>query len=67
MFKHHRYAKFIILKAVYFRFRFILSYQDIEELIKIRAIMVDHSTIQRRVFDYGSMIEVFMHKKNRVY
>jgi putative transposase len=67
MFKHHRYTKFIFLQAVYFKFRFILSYQDIEELIKIRGIMVDHSTIQRWVFKYASMIEVSMHKrKNRV-
>jgi putative transposase len=50
MFKHHRYPKFIILQAVYFKFRFTLSYRDIEELMKIRGVKVDHSTIQRWVF-----------------
>ena len=47
MFKHHRYPKFIILQAVYFKFRFTLSYRDIEELMKIRGVKVDHSTIQK--------------------
>ena len=67
MFKHHRYPKFIILQAVYFKFRFTLSYRDIEELMKIRGVKVDHSTIQRWVFKYAPMIEASMHKrKNRV-
>ena len=67
MFKHHRYPKFIILQAVYFKFRFTLSYRDIEELMKIRGVMVDHSTIQRWVFKYAPMIEASIHKrKNRV-
>ena len=67
MFKHHRYPKFIILQAVYFKFRFTLSYRDIEELMKIRGVKVDHSTIQRWVFKYAPMIEAFIHKrKNRV-
>ena len=43
MFKHHRYPKFIILQAVYFKFRFTLSYRDIEELMKIRGVKVDYS------------------------
>jgi putative transposase len=67
MFKHHRYPKFIILQAVYFKFRFTLSYRDIEELMKIRGVKVDHSTIQRWMFKYAPMIEASMHKrKNRV-
>ena len=43
MFKHHRYPKFIILQAVYFKFRITFSYRDIEELMKIRGVKVDHS------------------------
>ncbi|MDG1396203.1 MAG: IS6 family transposase, partial [Flavobacteriales bacterium] len=62
MFKHHRYPKFIILQAVYFKFRFTLSYRDIEELMKIRGVKVDHSTIQRWVFKYAPLIEESMHK-----
>ena len=56
MFKHHRYPKFIILQAVYFKFRFTLSYRDIEELMKIRGVKVDHSTIQRWVYKYALLM-----------
>ena len=47
MFKHHRYPKALILQAVYFKLRFTLSYRDVEELLSIRGVKVDHSTIQR--------------------
>ncbi len=43
MFKHHRYPKAIILQAVYFKLRFTLSYRDVEELLSIRGVRVDHS------------------------
>ena len=65
MFKHHRYPKFIILQAVYFKFRFTLSYRDIEELMKIRGVKVDHSTIQRWVYKYALLIEASMHKRKK--
>ena len=53
MFKHHRSPKFIILQAVYFKLSFTLSYRDIEELMKIRGVKVDHSTIQPWVYKYA--------------
>jgi putative transposase len=37
-------------EAVYFKLRFTLSYRDVEELMSIRGIKVDHSTIQRWVY-----------------
>ena len=43
MFMHHRYHKFIILQAVNFKFRFTLSYRDIEELMNIIDVKVDYS------------------------
>ena len=49
MYKHHRYPRAIILQAVYFKLRFTLSYRDVEELLEIRGVKVDHSTIQRWV------------------
>jgi len=58
MLKHHRLPKFIILEAAYFTFRFTLTYRDIEELMKIRGIKVDHSTIQRWAFKYEHINEV---------
>jgi putative transposase len=57
MFKDHRYLMAIILQAVYFKSRFTLSYRDVEELLFIRGIKVDHSTIQRWVFKFTPEIE----------
>jgi putative transposase len=65
MFKHHRYPKAIILQAVYFKLRFTLSYRDIEELLQIRGVKVDHSTIQRWVFKFSPIIEKNMHKRKQ--
>ena len=65
MFKHHRYPKVIILQAVYFKLRFTLSYRDVEELLLIRGIKVDHSTIQRWVYKFTPVIEVNMHRRKR--
>lgn len=65
--KGHCYPKAIILQAVYFKLRFTLSYRDIEELMKIRGIAVDHATIQRWVFKSTPMVESQMKKaKSRV-
>jgi putative transposase len=63
MFKHHRYPKAIILQAVYFKLRFTLSYRDIEELLQMRGVEVDHSTIQRWVFKFSPEIEKKMHRR----
>ena len=65
MFKHHRYPKAIILQAVYFKLRFTLSYRDVEELLKIRGVKVDHSNIQRWVFKFSSLVEANMHKRKK--
>ncbi len=63
MFKRHRYPKVIILQAVYFKLRFTLSYRDVEELMQIRGVKVDHSTIQRQVFKFSKDIEKNMRKR----
>jgi putative transposase len=47
--KAHCYPRSIILQAVYFKLRFTLSYRDVEEIMKIRGLIVDHATIQRLV------------------
>ena len=56
MFKGHSFPKSIILQAVYFKFRFGLSYRDIEELMAIRGVKVDHATIQRWVFKFTPLL-----------
>ena len=65
MFKHHRYPKAIILQAVYFKLRFTLSYRDVEELLSIRGVKVDHYTIQRWIYKLTPMIEANMHRRKR--
>ena len=57
MFKGHCFPKAIILQAVYFKLRFGLSYRDVEELLSIRGVKVDHATIQRWVFKFTPLVE----------
>jgi putative transposase len=57
MFKHHCFPKEIILQAVYFKLRFSLSYLDVEEILQIRGVSVDHATIQRWVFKFTPIME----------
>ena len=63
MFKGHCFPKVIILQAVYYKLRFSLSYRDIEELLKIRGISVDHATIQRWVFKFTPLIDQNFRKR----
>jgi len=65
MFKRHRYPKAIILQAVYFKLMFTLSYLDIEEILRIRGVQVDHSTIQRWVYKFSPLLEANMHKRKK--
>ena len=65
MFKRHRYPKSIILQAVYFKIRFTLSYRDVEEILRIRGVIVDHSTIYRWVYKFSPMIESNMHRRKK--
>ena len=59
----HSYPKSIILQAVYFKLRFTLSYRDVEEIMKMRGVHVDHATIQRWVFKFTPLLESEMKKR----
>ena len=61
--KGHCYPKSIILQAVYFKLRFTLSYRNVEEIMKMRGVHVDHATIHRWVFKFASFIESEMKKR----
>jgi putative transposase len=37
------FPKSIIVQAVYFKLRFSLSYRDVEEIMRIRGVEVDHA------------------------
>jgi transposase-like protein len=57
MFKHHCFPNAVIPQAVYFKLRFTLSYRDVEELMQIRGVDVDHATIQGWVFKFNPPLE----------
>lgn len=61
--KGHCYPKSIILQTVRFKLRFVLSYRDVHEIVKILGIQVDHTSIQRWVFKFTPLIELQMKKK----
>ncbi|SNR95763.1 Transposase (or an inactivated derivative) [Flavobacterium sp. ov086] len=61
--KGYCYPKSIILQAVYFKLRFTLSYRDVEEIMKIRGVIVDHATIQRWVYKFAPLLETEMKKR----
>jgi len=62
----HCFPKWIIIQAVYFKVRFSLSYRDVEEIMKIRGVEVDHATIQRWVFKLMPEIDIQMRKRKKV-
>jgi len=43
--KGHCYPKSIILYSVYSKLRLNLSYRDVEEIIRVRGVIVDYATI----------------------
>lgn len=65
MFKDHCFPKLIILQAVYFKLRFSLSYRDVEELLEIRRVKVDHATIQRWVFKFTPFLQKEFKKRKK--
>src|SRR3954470_15950958 len=66
MFKGDSFPKVVILQAVYFKLRFSLSYRDLEELLSIRGVSVDHATIQRWVYKFTPLIEAGLKKRRRM-
>ena len=65
MFKGHCFPKAIIIESIYFKLRFSLSYRDVEELLQIRGVEVDHATIQRWVFKFSPLLEQQFRKRKK--
>ncbi|NCQ66116.1 MAG: IS6 family transposase [Alphaproteobacteria bacterium] len=55
----------IIVLFVYMKFRFTLSYRDLEEMTVMRGAFIDHSTLQRRVKGFAKLIEQRVRKRKR--
>jgi putative transposase len=56
-FKGYNYSAEIIMLCLYFKFRYSLSYRDVEELSGLRGLSIDHSTVQRWVESFTSLLD----------
>jgi putative transposase len=65
MFKGYCFPKEMILQAVNFKLRFSLSYRDVEELLSIRGVCVDHAIVQRWVYKFTPLFESKFRKKKK--
>jgi putative transposase len=62
----NKYSKAIILQVGFFlKLRFSLSCQDVEELLSIRGVKVDHATNQRWLFKFTSLVEQQFRKRTK--
>ncbi|MEM0949710.1 MAG: hypothetical protein AAGK37_20090 [Pseudomonadota bacterium] len=52
-FKHHRFPREIVLSAVRWYLRYLLSYQDVVDLLAERGVTIDRSTVYRWVQKFG--------------
>ena len=64
-FKGYCSAPNIIMLFIYMKFRFTLSYRDLEEMTVMRGAFIDHSTLQRRVKGFAKLIEQRVRKRKR--
>lgn len=65
-FKGSHYPKDVILYAVFFYVRHVVSYRDLEEIMAERGVAVDHATLNRWVVKYSPLIdwEAYLRKIN---
>ena len=67
-FKNFCYSPQIIMLCLYMKFRFSLSYREIEELCQLRGLDIDHSTLQRWVERFASLLDTrFRQRKKKVH
>jgi len=55
----------VIMLFVYMKFRFSLSYRDLEEMSSIRGALIDHSTLQRWVTKFSFLIDKLVRKRKK--
>ncbi|MGC3748951.1 IS6 family transposase [Enterococcus faecalis] len=64
-FKGKQFQKDVIILAVGYYLRFNLSYREVQEILRDRGIEVCHTTIQRWVKEYGSLLYQEWKKHNK--
>ena len=62
-FKGAQYPKSMILYAVYFYVRFLVSYRDLKEIMAERGVDLDHATLDRWVEKYACAIAEEVHRR----
>ena len=67
---HHKFKGYCsspeaIMMFVYMKCRFSLSYRDLEEMMIMREAFVDHSTLQRWVKQFVSLMEKRVRKRKK--
>jgi putative transposase len=53
LYHRHRFPPEIICHAVYWYYRFTVSYRDVEEMLARRGIVVSYETIRRWCLTFG--------------
>ena len=56
-FKGRQFQAWLIIQAVSWYLRYLLSYRDLEEMLLERGFAIDHSSIKRRVLAEAPLIE----------
>ena len=64
-FKGAHFPKEIILYAVFFYFRYGVSYRDLQEIMEERGVNIDHVTLNRWVIKYSSSLALAAQKSKR--
>jgi len=64
-FKGYNYHPEVIVTCLYIKFRFSLSYRDVEELGKMREVDADHSTIGRWVESFMPLLETSFRRRKK--
>jgi len=64
-FKGYNNSAEMIMTFLYFKFRYFLSYRDIEELSGIRGFAIDHSSIQRWVEKFTPLLNKRFRSRKR--
>lgn len=55
----------IITLFVYMKYRFSLSYRDLQEMAHIRGVAIDHATLQRWIIRFVHMIDIKVIKRKK--
>ena len=64
-FKGRHFQQEMMLQSIRWYLAYLLSYRNLEEIMKERGFEVDHSTLQRWVVHYSPKLEKAFHEKKK--